>query len=93
MAVPGERPRGTGGGFQWSRVGNTFTAAFAWSTCVALSAIAFLFAIGLGLQFREENRKLGNEGLQAARSLAEDLLTGRLPGLKSAGMDRAASSS
>jgi len=44
-------------------------------SCTVLSVIGFLYAIGIGLQFRGENRTLLSEGLQSAQRLGNEAQT------------------
>ncbi len=44
-------------------------------SCTVLSVIGFLYAIGIGLQFRGENRALMSEGIQSAQQLGEEAQT------------------
>ena len=51
------------------------TATFIFSSCMVLSAIALVYSIGIGLQFRGENQALMDERLQSVRRLAEEART------------------
>lgn len=44
-------------------------------SCTVLSVIGILYAIGIGLQFRGENRSLMSEGLQSAQRLGNEAQT------------------
>ena len=44
-------------------------------SCAVLSVIGFLYAIGIGLQFRGENRALLSEGLQSAQQRGDESQT------------------
>lgn len=44
-------------------------------SCTVLSVIGILYAIGIGIQFRGENRTLMSEGIQSAQQLGEEAQT------------------
>lgn len=48
-----------------------FSAAFIVRSCAFLSVVGILYAIGIGLQYRGENRALMSDGLQSAQRLGD----------------------
>lgn len=72
MAAPRKSSQKTSAVFRWSRFVNIFTATFVARGCAVLSVIGFVYAVGIGLHFRDENRTLVDQGLQGARTLVDE---------------------
>ena len=72
MAQPGQRIRRIFDSLHRQSTGSRSMATRVSRGCLALAAIGLVYAIHLGLDFRARNAVLADQGLQLARSIAND---------------------